>query len=107
MDPTPQPALTPAQLVFLRRLVTVLTITMIAGMVLITALFVIRFSSDRVPTATQMALPDAITLPDGTLVTAFTQAPNWYAVVTAGDEILIFDRATGELRQILVIKPPM
>jgi len=107
MDPTPQPALTPAQLVFLRRLVTVLTITMIAGMLLITALFVIRFSGDRVPTAAQMALPSAITLPDGTLVTAFTQAPSWYAVVTAGDEILIFDRATGALRQILVIKPPM
>ena len=84
-----------------------LTITMIAGMLLITALFVIRFSGDRVPTAAQMALPSAITLPDGTLVTAFTQAPSWYAVVTASDEILIFDRATGALRQILVIKPPM
>jgi hypothetical protein len=107
MDPTPQPARVSAQLVFLRRLVTVLTITMIAGMVLITTLFVIRFSGDRVPAGTQMALPVAITLPHGTIATAFTQGPNWYAVVTANDEILIFDLATGALRQTLVILPPM
>ena len=98
-DQSPLPE--PGNLRFLRLLVTILTGTMIAGLLAIITLLVIRF-----PTATP-ALPEAITLPDGTLVTAFTQAPSWYAVVTAGDEILIFDRATGALRQILVIKPPM
>ena len=84
-----------------------LTITMIAGMVLITTLFVIRFSGDRVPAGNQIALPVSITLPNGTTATAFTQGPNWYAVVTANDEILIFDLATGALRQTVMILPPM
>jgi hypothetical protein len=50
------------------------------------------------------ALPDSITLPDGTRATAFTQGSDWYAVVTAQDQILIFDRATGALRQTVTLQ---
>ena len=46
-------------LAFLRRLVTVLSFTMIAGMVVLIALFVIRFQDSGID------LPKAITLPDG------------------------------------------
>ncbi|MDU8910248.1 DUF6476 family protein [Aestuariicoccus sp. MJ-SS9] len=87
----------PANLRFLRLLVTVLTATMIAGVLGILALIVIRYQTTRTP------LPPVITLPDGTEALAYTQAAEWYAVVTADDRILIFDRATGRLRQTLQI----
>jgi hypothetical protein len=44
-------------------------------------------------------------LPEGARALAFTQGRDWYAVVTERDEILIFDRATGALRQRVAIKP--
>lgn len=80
---------------FLRLLVTILTATMIIGLLTIVALFVIRFSSDRV----SITIPDEISLPDGARATAFTRGSDWYAVVTDQDEILIFDGNSSELRQ--------
>ncbi|UWR23559.1 DUF6476 family protein [Sulfitobacter sp. S190] len=87
----------PANLRFLRRLVTVLTAVMICGVILVIGLLVTRLNRDT-PT-----LPDQITLPDGAKPVAFTQAADWYAVVTDADEILIFDRLSGQLRQTLQI----
>ncbi|WP_069299570.1 DUF6476 family protein [Neptunicoccus sediminis] len=89
----------PANLRFLRRLVTILTATMILGLLAIFAVLVMRFSTDSRP-----ALPDSIALPDGTKATAFTQAGDWYAIVTAQDTILIYDRTTGDLRQTVRIE---
>lgn len=86
----------PANLRFLRRLVTVLTAVMIGGLLVIIGLLVIRFSGDG---GRSLPLPDHITLPDGTQATAFTVGGDWYAVVTADDRILIFDRASGTQRQ--------
>ena len=98
MDNTPEDQIKePANLRFLRRLVTVLTVTMIAGVILITALIVIRYNQSAAP------LPDTITLPDGATATAFTQARNWYAVVTDDDRILIFSRDNGRLMQTIQI----
>ncbi|MCL3882353.1 DUF6476 family protein [Marivita sp. GX14005] len=88
----------PANLRFLRRLVTTLTVTMIAGVILITALIVIRYNQSATP------LPEVITLPDGTDAMAFTQARNWYAVVTEDDQILIFARDTGRLMRRIRIE---
>ncbi len=88
----------PANLRFLRRLVTLLTAVMIAGLVAILSLIVIRFTNARAP------LPDEITLPPGAKATAFTQGPDWYAVVTADDEILIFNREDHQLRQTIAVK---
>ncbi|GGA23504.1 hypothetical protein GCM10011498_25490 [Amylibacter cionae] len=85
---------------FLRRLVTILTATMILGLLAIFAVLVMRFSTDS-----GLAMPDSITLPDGTNATAFTQGGDWYAIVTAQNTILIFDRTTGALRQTVQIKP--
>jgi hypothetical protein len=99
MDNTPEDQIIePANLRFLRRLVTVLTVVMIAGVILITSLIVIRYNQSAAP------LPDAITLPDGTTATAFTQARNWYAVVTEDDQILIFARDSGRLMQTIKIE---
>ncbi len=84
---------------YLRILVTVLTVTMILGFIVIVVLFVTKFSD-----AFRVDLPDTITLPDGSTPTAFTQGDGWYAVVTDGDKILIFDRETGALRQTITVE---
>ncbi|MEC7258164.1 MAG: DUF6476 family protein [Pseudomonadota bacterium] len=92
LDDAPEPA----NLRFLRRLVTVLTAVMIGGLVLITALLVIRFSTQR------QVIPETIALPDGITAEAFTMTPDWYAVVTdQGRQILIFNRADGKLTQTI------
>ena len=72
---------------------------MIVGLVVMITLVVIRLNTS----APDLALPDYITLPDGTRATAFTQAPNWYAVITDDDKIFIFDRDSGDLTQEISI----
>jgi hypothetical protein len=88
----------PPNIKFLRRLVTVLTATMIFGLLVVIGLLVIRFSG-KAPD-----LPDVITLPDGETAVAFTQGADWYAIVTQANQILIFDRTTGALRQTVEIE---
>jgi len=92
----------PANLRFLRRLVTTLMVVMIGGLLVIVTLFVIRFSSPAEPLG--LALPDIITLPDGATAQAFTTGRTWFAVVTQDDTILIFDRSTGKLRQTITLQ---
>ena len=89
----------PANLRFLRRLVTVLTAVMICGVLVVIGLLVTRLNRDS------PILPKEIAVPDGAKATAFTQGPDWYAVVTDHNEILVFDRLTGKLRQTVQIKP--
>ena len=72
---------------------------MILGFLVIVALFVIRFSE-----ATPIAVPDRITLPDGTIPMAYTKGNGWYAVVTADNQILIFDAQSGVMRQTIEIR---
>ncbi|MEO3415272.1 DUF6476 family protein [Roseovarius sp. CAU 1744] len=97
-SPETQPV-DPALVKYLRILVTVLTVTMILGFIVIVVLFVTRFSAAFKPD-----LPDTITLPDGSTPTAFTRGDGWYAVVTGDDKILIFNEETGELRQTIAIE---
>lgn len=78
---------------------TVLTATMIGGLFIIIVLFVIRFS-DR-----PMILPENLVLPSNATAIAFTQGPDWYAIVTDQDQILIYDRASGAVRQTVDITP--
>ena len=85
---------------FLRILVTTLTTTMILGLLTIVALLVIRFG-----TATDtVALPDSIVLPAGTQASAFTRGPDWLAVVTNNDLILIYSTDGRTLLQEIDIK---
>ncbi|MDE1130208.1 MAG: DUF6476 family protein [Ascidiaceihabitans sp.] len=88
----------PANLRFLRRLVTVLTATMLIGVVVVVGLLVTRLSSKGPD------LPQMITLPDGSTATAFTQGDTWYAIVTSENQILIYNRTDGEMRQTIEIK---
>ncbi|WP_368346105.1 DUF6476 family protein [Pelagovum sp. HNIBRBA483] len=98
MDPMPEnDAPLPPQIVFLKRLVTVLSVVMIAGFLVLIAALVIRLNADPLP------LPERITLPDGAAAQAFTQGDDWFAVVTSQNEILIFDRATSQLQQRVMI----
>lgn len=83
---------------YLKWLVTALTVTMILGFLTIVALFVMRFTQMN-----RVELPDAIVLPDGSTATAFTRGEGWFAVVTDADEILIYSRVTGNLRQRIKI----
>ena len=79
-------------------MVTVLTTIMILGVVVVIGLLVTRLSRDT------PVLPSEIALPDGAKASAFTQGVDWYAVVTDKNEILIFDRMTGALKQTVAIE---
>jgi hypothetical protein len=84
----------PRSVRLLQGLVVVLTLTMIGGIIAVVAVVVARFPVPPTP-----ALPETLALPEGARVIALTQGRDWYAVVVEGDAILIFDRATGALRQ--------
>lgn len=87
----------PPGLRFLRQLVTVLTVVMIVGVVLIAALLVIRLNQPA------LTIPDQITLPAGTVAVSYTQTNDWFAVVTDENQILIFD-LNGQLTQEVNVK---
>ncbi|MCP4817997.1 MAG: hypothetical protein GY883_02335 [Shimia sp.] len=97
MTDAPDP-IEPANLKFLRLLVTGLTTVMIVGLVTVVALIVMRFRDDG------PILPEEIILPDGVAVQAVTTGDGWYALVTEDDRILIYDRITGALRQEVVLE---
>ncbi len=95
----------PANLRFLRRLVTILTATMILGLLTIVALFVIKFMG---PVATPLEYPAQITLPEGQTAQAVTQGINWIGVVTtdiSGIERIHILNLDGTPRQVLEITP--
>lgn len=94
----------PANLRFLRILVTILTASMIAGLVTIIVLIVIRVPNVIRTVEDPVPLPDSITLPDGTTAAAFTRGTDWYAIVTKDDRILIFDAESGEIRKDISLK---
>lgn len=85
----------PPDLRFLKRLVTVLTAVMIAGLLTIVALLVIRLGQ---PAVAVPALPAAITLPAGERAGAVTFAKGYTVVVTDAGRVLVYD-AGGALRQ--------
>ncbi|GIT90086.1 hypothetical protein JANAI62_04310 [Jannaschia pagri] len=95
MDEIPEPA----NLRFLRRLVTVLTAVMIIGLVTVIGLLVQRLRLPSVP------VPEALALPDGTEIHAVTQGPGWWAVVTGDGRILLYDGA-GTFHQEIVVTLP-
>lgn len=84
---------------YLRRLVTVLTVTMIAGVLAVTTLLVIRLSAWR-----SIEVPERIALPEDSVAEAWTMGRGWVAVVTDKNEILIYDADDGTLRQRVEIE---
>jgi hypothetical protein len=87
----------PANLKFLRRLVTVLTATMLVGVVVVVGLLVTRLSGKGPD------LPEIVQMPDGKTAVAYTQGDTWFAIVTTENEILIYNRTDGQLRQTVQI----
>ncbi|MAT88668.1 MAG: hypothetical protein CL532_09020 [Aestuariivita sp.] len=88
-------------LTFLRRLVTLLTLTMIVGIAALVTLIFIRFQGE----ATPMSLPDSISLPDGARPMAFTKTHKWYAIITEDDEIMFFDTNGVLFNRVKVFSP--
>lgn len=86
----------PPDLRFLKILVTVLTGTMIVGLITIIGLIVTRLPHS---VTDPPALPAKITLPAGAKPTAVTFGAGWVAVVTTTNEILIFDAVSGKETQ--------
>lgn len=88
----------------LRRLVTVLTATLIVGVASIVILLILRLNA---VTAPDIELPENIALPAGESATAFTVGDDWIAVVTrdgAGfQRIRVLDAATGAERSVTEI----
>jgi len=76
----------PPSLRFLQRLVTVLMLTMIAGIVMVVWLLFTRLSDPTV-----IALPDHLTIPQGQTAISVTQGPGWIMVVTDAHQAVIFD----------------
>ncbi|TNC70887.1 DUF6476 family protein [Rubellimicrobium roseum] len=97
MDTAPEGPLPPG-LRALQRLVMALMVVMILGFLVLIAALVMRLNADG------PSLPQSVDLPEGARATAFTQGGDWFAVVTADDRILIYDRLTGRLRQTLLVE---
>ena len=88
-------------LTLLRVLVTVLTATMIAGIVAMVLLLYTRLPGGASDGAARLpALPEAIALPAGEEAQAITAGPGWWAVVTRGGDILLYDAGGALLRRI-------
>ena len=87
----------PRNLRFLQRLVTLLTISMIAGILIIAALLAFKLHSENIN------FPQTLILPDGTKPIAFTQTQDWYSVITDTNEILIF-KNNGTLIQSIAVQ---
>jgi hypothetical protein len=93
----------PGNIRFLRVMVTILTATMIGG--LLTVIFLIVIRVPNVIQSTDVApFPATISLPDGTEISAFTRGDDWFAVVTDDNQILILDADSGDLRQTIRIE---
>ncbi len=99
-EKNPQDIPEPANLRFLRRLITVLTLTMIFGLLTIIGLIVMRFTGEVEP-----PLPTEIVLPDGAKVQSFTIGSDWAAVVTQDNRIIVFNRDDYSIRQTIQILP--
>ena len=86
----------PQNLRFLQRLVTLLTVSMIVGILTIAALLAFKLQSKNID------FPQTMTLPDGTKPIAFTQTKDWYSVITDTNEILIY-KNDGTLIQSIIV----
>ena len=101
MTGTPEEDALPPSLRFLKTLVTVLTLTMIAGLITVVALLV-----TRLPSATGTpAIPPELALPAGTTPAAVTMGQGWIAVVTTDDRILIFGTDGKQWQESKITRP--
>ena len=93
---------TPPEVRFLKLLTGALAGVMIAGIVAIVAPLALRLPGSAPPAP--LPLPDAIALPDGLPSPEAVTLGRDFVAVIAGDEILVFDRADGRLRQRVALR---
>ena len=86
----------PQNLRFLQRLVTLLTVSMILGILTIAALLAFKLRSENIN------FPQTLTLPDGTKPIAFTQTKDWYSIISETNEILIYKNDGTLIKSITV-----
>ena len=86
----------PKNLRFLQRLVTVLTTSMIVGILVIVTLLVIKIRAEN------LNFPNKLSLPHGTKPVAFTQTKGWYSIVTEDNDILIYKNDGTLIKSIKV-----
>ena len=86
----------PRNLRFLHRLVTLLTISMIVGILSVAALLAFKLRSENIN------FPQTLILPDGTKPIAFTQTKDCYSIITEANEILIYKNDGTLIRSITV-----
>jgi Flp pilus assembly protein protease CpaA len=98
MTDTPQEPALPPSLRFLKWLVIVLMITMIAGVITIVGLLVTRMPDGQAA----FTLPDNLVLPAGAEPEALTMGKGWIAVVTRDGRILIFTPDGKMIQEIAV-----
>jgi hypothetical protein len=91
----------PPELRFLKLLVAALAATMIAGILAIVALLALRLPGQPAP----LALPEGLTLPPGARAEALSFGRDWVVVLTEDGAALVYDRATGVLRNRVVLVP--
>lgn len=77
----------------------VLTSVMIGGLILLLGLVVTQITRSTAP----FALPDRVELPEGTRAEAVTLSSDWVLVLSREGELLLFDRASGALRQTIAL----
>lgn len=100
-DPSEDPVL-PANLQWLRRLITVLTIIMIVGMVLIVSMLFVKMRALPAPTDFS-TITDQLTLPEGAQATSVTLNDDWIGVLTDQGQFLTYDRSSGALRDTITL----
>jgi hypothetical protein len=90
----------PPQLRWLKRLVTVLTVTMIAGVLAITALLVIRLNAESAPV---VIAPGDFALPEGVGLVGFSVIQGRTVVVGDDAVIRVYDSDSRALLQEIVL----
>ncbi|TYB82949.1 DUF6476 family protein [Maritimibacter fusiformis] len=100
MDEAPKDEDAPGVVRYLKWLVTTLSVTMIAGVIVLIAVVVMRFNAEGT-----IPLPDQIALPEGARASAITRGPDWLGVVTDDGRILIYELDGQTLRQEIEVTP--
>jgi hypothetical protein len=103
MDSTPDNEGLPPSLRLLKWLVTILTATMIVGVITVVGLLVTRMPD----TAPPLATPDSLVLPEGAAPAAVTMGRSFIAVVTEDDRILIYNRDGSFRQEVAVTNGPL
>ncbi|MFV0336523.1 MAG: DUF6476 family protein [Tropicimonas sp.] len=79
---------------YLRILVTVLTVVMVGGMIVLVTVFVQRFPDGNAP-APGVTAPRELDLPEGAAAAAVTRARDFWVVVTGAGDIYFYGPAGG------------